>query len=59
MTTTTTDTTITYAQIEALATEAHAAGDVAQVDLCRAALEGDETARAACARVIADAAAQA
>lgn len=57
--TTTTTATITDDQIAALSTEAAQAGDLAQVDICQAALEGDETARAKCARVIADAAAQA
>lgn len=44
--------TITDAQIEALRTEAAAAGDDAQVALCDAALAGDETARARCERAI-------
>lgn len=49
---------ITDPQIEALSAEAAAAGDLAQVALCNRALDGDESARAACARVIADALAQ-
>lgn len=50
-------TQITDAQIEALRTEAGAAGDSAQVAICDRAREGDESARAECARVIANAAA--
>jgi len=51
--------TITDEQIEALRTEAGAAGDLDQVAICdRALLEGDAEARAECARVIADAEAQ-
>lgn len=50
---------ITDAQIEALRTEAGGAGDSAQVAICDRALQGDESARAECARVIADAQAMA
>jgi len=53
----TTADTITTAQITALRHEAYAAQDVAQVDLCNAALSGDVAAIAECARVIANAAA--
>jgi len=49
---------ITDEQIEALRDEAGSAGDNAQVALCDRALDGDDEARAECARVIADAAAQ-
>lgn len=42
----------TASQIETLRTEAAAAGDTAQVDLCTAALAGDSAAWAACARAI-------
>ena len=47
------------ADIQALSDEAAAAGDEAQVALCAAALDGDTDARRECARVIAEAAAQA
>jgi len=50
---------VTDDQIIALANEAALAGDTAQRELCDAALEGDEGARAECARVIAEAEAQA
>jgi hypothetical protein len=50
---------ITDDQISALEVEAGAAGDSAQVDFCRAALEGDAAARAKCAQAIANATAQA
>jgi len=51
--------TITRAQIAALRSEAGVAGDLAQVAICDRALAGDAEARRECARVIADAAAQA
>jgi hypothetical protein len=54
-----TQTVTTAAQIETLRAEAAAAGDEAQVDVCTAALEGDADARRECARVIAEADAQA
>ena len=44
--------------IAALMTEAGAAGDLAQVRLCKRALAGDQRARAACVEVILDARAQ-
>ena len=44
--------------IVALMHEAEEAGDRRQVDVCERALLGDDAARAECARVIADAAAQ-
>lgn len=50
---------VTNEQIEALEIEAGEAGDAAQVELCRAALDGNEVARAKCERAIADAQAQA
>lgn len=50
--------TVTKNQIQALRTEAGAAGDLKQVAICDRALDGDEAARAECARVIADAEAQ-
>lgn len=43
---------ITDEQIEALRTEAGEHGDLAQVELCDAALGGDEAARARCERAI-------
>jgi hypothetical protein len=43
---------ITTAQIEALQTEAAAAGDSKQVAICERALNGSARARAICARVI-------
>lgn len=52
-------TQITDAQIEALRTEAGAAGDSGQVAICDRALDGNESARAECARVIGDAVAMA
>lgn len=52
-------TEITTAQIETLRTEAGEVGDDRMVATCDRALDGDEKARAACARVIRDAAAQA
>lgn len=51
------NTTITTEQIEALRTEAGAAGDSKQVELCTRALDGDADARRECATVIALAAA--
>jgi len=45
-------TTITNAQIAALATEAAAAGDTATVRACERALAGSARARAVCARII-------
>jgi hypothetical protein len=48
--------TVTTEQIKALHTEAGAAGDLDQVRVCDAALEGDEAAVAKCAEVIAYAA---
>lgn len=50
---------ITDEQIEALSTEAASAGDLEQVAICERALAGDDAARAECALVIGDAAAQA
>ena len=51
--------TITNAQIQTLSDEADAAGDLAMVVLCDRALHmGDDAARAECADVIAEAAAQ-
>lgn len=44
--------TITDEQIELLSTEAGQHGDLAQVELCRRALDGDAAARQACARAI-------
>lgn len=49
---------MTTQQIETLQDEAAVAGDLAQVEVCRRALDGDEAALAACERVVADAAAQ-
>ena len=49
--------TPTTEQIEALRNEAGEAGDMAQVAICDRALDGDESAIAACGDVIADAAA--
>lgn len=43
---------ITNEQIEQLEIEAGAHGDTAQVEMCRAALNGDEAAQARCAAVI-------
>lgn len=51
--------TLTNAQIRALRTEAATAGDDAQVALCDSALDGDDSARAHCAKAIAAAEAQA
>ncbi len=48
----------TDAQIEALRTEAGAAGDADQVAICDRALDGDSEARELCAKALADAAAQ-
>jgi len=45
-------------QIRQLRDEAGIAGDWEQIKVCNRALEGDEAARAECARVIAAAAAQ-
>lgn len=53
------DAEITDETIEALRAEAAEAGDMEQVALCDAALDGDEAALDACRRVIADAHAQA
>lgn len=53
--TTTIDTIAT--SVERLRAEAATAGDLAQVAICDRALDGDETARAECARVIRAAAA--
>lgn len=50
---------VTDEQIVDLRTEATWAGDDEQVDICTAALEGDAEARTECARVIAEAEAQA
>jgi hypothetical protein len=50
---------ITDEQIEALSTEAGAAGDLEQVAICRHALAGDERAKAECVRAIRDAEARA
>lgn len=47
-----------HCAIETLRSEAAAAGDMAQVEVCDAALRGDTDAIAECERVIADAAAQ-
>lgn len=41
--------------IEQLRLEAAEAGDLAQVDICDRALDGDKEARAECARVIQEA----
>lgn len=49
---------ITDEQIEALRVEAGAAGDTDQVTICDRVLAGDPEARAECARVIREAAAQ-
>ena len=46
------------ADVRALRSEAGAAGDQEQVELCDRALAGDDAARAECAAVIADARAQ-
>lgn len=54
----TANSTITDDQIEALAIEAGDAGDDAQVELCRKALAGNESARERCAQAIAAARAQ-
>jgi hypothetical protein len=51
--------TVTDEQIEALRVEAGAAGDLDMAMICQTALDGDATARAECARVIADAQAMA
>ena len=45
----------TSEEIQALQTEAGAAGDTAMIEICAAALEGDEAAAAECAAVIAEA----
>lgn len=55
---TTTYETITETQIEALRTEAGEHGDAAQVAVCDRALDGDDTARRECVRVIRCASAQ-
>lgn len=49
----------TYDRLRALQTEASAAGDFAQVELCKDALDGDAEAIALCALVLLDAEAQA
>jgi hypothetical protein len=49
---------VTDDQIKALRIEAGAAGDARMIVICIQALDGDIKARAKCARVIADAAAQ-
>ena len=54
----TTTANITTAQITALRDEAAIAGDLSMAAICRRALNGSASARAKCARVIADAAAQ-
>lgn len=51
--------TLTNRQITKLRDEAATAGDTAQVEVCERALRGDRSARVECARVIADAEAQA
>jgi hypothetical protein len=48
-------TPITDEQIEALRAEAGAAGDSTMVAICDRAIDGSETDRAECARVISDA----
>ena len=48
-----TDTNRFHARLRALWTEAGQAGDLAQVELCRRALDGDEEAAERCARVLA------
>ena len=53
-----TTTTITNAQIAALATEAATAGDTAMAATCTRALAGSARARAVCARAIRAAAAR-
>lgn len=50
--------TLTDSQISALRDEAAAAGDLEQVAICDRALEGDDSARRECVRVIRDAEAQ-
>jgi len=47
---------ITSDQITSLMREAGEAGDLAQVAICRKALDGDDDAIAECARVLAEAA---
>lgn len=49
---------LTDLKIKTLRAEAAVAGDLAMVTLCHKALAGSRRARAACARVIADAQAQ-
>jgi hypothetical protein len=49
---------VTDDQIKALRIEAGAAGDARMIVICIQALDGDIKARAKCARVIAEAAAQ-
>lgn len=44
--------TITDDEIRALADNAGTAGDLEQVEICEAALAGNESARAECAKVI-------
>lgn len=51
--------TVTAEQIRALRTEAREAGDTVQALLCTLALDGDESAKADCVAVIADAEARA
>lgn len=55
MSTTTTYPTVTDDQISALLQEAEAAGDTAQVGLCRLAISGSLAARRLCERAIASA----
>ena len=45
---------LTNRRIAALSNEAAEAGDLVQVEICTAALEGDPTARREVARVLAD-----
>lgn len=47
--------TVTDEQIATLRSEAAAAGDDAQVRICDRALDGDDSARAECVRVICEA----
>lgn len=49
---------ITTEAVQALRDEAGSAGDLEQVAICTAAMNGDAGARDECARVIAEAAAQ-
>ena len=54
-----TQTEISEATIDALRTEAGAFGDYEMVEICDRALDGDEDARAECARVVYEARANA